>query len=147
LHLKRAFPFLLWEMKSVPELHSTHCGPQTYGDKIDVEKSLQKKTYNVLRVARTSLQQQLYSWLLTKNVAKLNEGTRRKGMGPKTTLRIPYYGAEKILQPLLFFRKYRSYGRQNYSRKFDFPHRAKFFFLTNSCLGSVRRGIACLLPP
>lgn len=50
--------------------------------KVDVEKSLPSKTYNVLRVGMTSNQQQLYRWLLTKNYAKLNG----KGMGPKTTL-------------------------------------------------------------
>jgi hypothetical protein len=89
----------------VAELHSTHCGPKTYGDKIDVEKSLQKKTCDVLRVGRTSSQQQLYRWLLTKNFAKLNADTSGKGMGTKTTLRIPNYGAEKVLQPPLSFRK------------------------------------------
>jgi SWI/SNF-related matrix-associated actin-dependent regulator of chromatin subfamily A member 5 len=71
----------------VAELHSTHCGPKTYGDKIYVEKSLPKKTSNVLRVGRNPSQQQRYRWLLTKNFAKLNEGTSGKGMGPKITLR------------------------------------------------------------
>jgi hypothetical protein len=87
-------------MKSVAELHSTHCGPKTYEDEIDVEKWLPKKTYNVLRIGRNSSQQQLLRWLLTKNFSKLGEGTSGKAMGPKTTLRIPYYyGAEKVLQP------------------------------------------------
>lgn len=55
--------------------------------KTDVEKSLPKKTYAVLRVGMTSAQQQYYRWLLTKNFAKLNAGNKGRGMGTTATLR------------------------------------------------------------
>lgn len=54
--------------------------------KVDVEKSLPSKTYQVLRVGMTMYQQDLYRTLLTKNYAKLNGGNKGKGMGPKSTL-------------------------------------------------------------
>jgi SNF2 family DNA or RNA helicase len=44
LHLKIAFPFLLWEMKSMWQSCIAHCGPTSYRDKVDVEKSLPKNT-------------------------------------------------------------------------------------------------------
>ncbi|KAI0558582.1 DNA helicase [Gracilaria domingensis] len=46
----------------------------------DVEKSLPKKTYAVLRVGMTSAQQQYYRWLLTKNLTKLNEAGKARGI-------------------------------------------------------------------
>jgi SNF2 family DNA or RNA helicase len=82
-----------------------HCGPTSYGDKTDVDKSLLKKTYNVLRVGMTSSQQLLYQWLLTKNFAKLNTCTRGKGMCPKHNITKPYYRAETKLQPPFFLSK------------------------------------------
>lgn len=71
----------------VANLHDTLRPYIIRRQKTDVEKSLPKKTYNVLRVGMTSSQQQLYRLLLTKNYAKLNAGAKGKGMGPKTTLR------------------------------------------------------------
>lgn len=54
--------------------------------KIDVEKSLPKKSYAVLRVGMASSQQQYYKWILTKNFAALNSNAKRRGMGPSTKL-------------------------------------------------------------
>lgn len=71
----------------VAELHNTLRPYIIRRQKGDVEKSLPKKTYNVLRVGMTGSQQRLYRLLLTKNYAKLNASASGKGMGPKTTLR------------------------------------------------------------
>ncbi|GJQ12734.1 hypothetical protein GpartN1_g4525.t1 [Galdieria partita] len=53
--------------------------------KADVEKSLPRKTYAVLRVGLGPLQAQYYRWILTKNFAMLNAGLKEKG-GHATTL-------------------------------------------------------------
>jgi chromodomain-helicase-DNA-binding protein 1 len=44
--------------------------------KADVEKSLPRKTYAVLRVGLGPLQAQYYRWILTKNFAMLNAGLK-----------------------------------------------------------------------
>lgn len=53
--------------------------------KSDVEKSLPSKTYAVLRVGLTSLQQKYYRWILTRNFSKLNAG-RKGGSGGSTAM-------------------------------------------------------------
>ncbi len=55
--------------------------------KTDVEKSLPKKFYTVLRVGMSSSQQEYYKMFLTKNFAKLNAVGKGKGMGNQITLR------------------------------------------------------------
>ncbi len=55
--------------------------------KTDVEKSLPKKSYAVLRVGMSSSQQDYYKLLLTKNFAKLNAGIKGRGTGTSITLR------------------------------------------------------------
>jgi chromodomain-helicase-DNA-binding protein 1 len=76
----------LGDEERVAELHSTLRPYIIRGQKIYVEKSFPKKTCSDLRVGMTSSQQLRYRWLLTKNFAKLDEGTSGKGMGSKTTL-------------------------------------------------------------
>lgn len=77
----------LRDPERVAKLHATLRPYIIRRQKTDVEKSLPKKTYAVLRVNMTSAQQQYYRWLLTKNFAKLNAGTKGKGMGNTATLR------------------------------------------------------------
>lgn len=77
----------LRDPERVSNLHKTLRPFIIRRQKTDVEKSLPKKTYAVLRVGMTSPQQQYYRWLLTKNFAMLNAGNKNKGMGTTTTLR------------------------------------------------------------
>lgn len=77
----------LRDPERVARLHATLRPYIIRRQKTDVEKSLPKKTYAVLRVNMTSAQQQYYRWLLTKNFAKLNAGSKGRGMGNTATLR------------------------------------------------------------
>lgn len=77
----------LRDPERVSSLHKTLRPYIIRRQKSDVEKSLPKKTYAVLRVGMTSAQQQYYRWLLTKNFAKLNAGNKARGMGNTQTLR------------------------------------------------------------
>lgn len=71
----------------VANLHQTLRPYIIRRQKKDVEKSLPKKTYHVLRVGMTSDQQRYYRWLLTKNFAMLNKGSRGRSSGSVSTLK------------------------------------------------------------
>lgn len=71
----------------VSSLHNTLRPYIIRRQKSDVEKSLPKKTYAVLRVGMTSAQQQYYRWLLTRNFAKLNAAGKARGMGTTSSIR------------------------------------------------------------
>lgn len=77
----------LRDPERVSSLHKTLRPYIIRRQKSDVEKSLPKKTYSVLRVGMTSLQQQYYRWLLTRNFAKLNQSGKGRGMGPAQNIR------------------------------------------------------------
>ncbi|KAA8495718.1 Chromodomain-helicase-DNA-binding protein 2 [Porphyridium purpureum] len=65
------------ELRSADRIAELHNELQPYilrRQKGDVEKSLPKKTYSVLRVGMTNVQQQYYRWILTRNFAKINAG-------------------------------------------------------------------------
>jgi len=71
----------------------------------DVEKSLPKKTYSVLRVGMTSTQQKYYRWILTRNFAKINAGVNnsvRYGGGLSTLLNIVMELKKCCNHPYLF---------------------------------------------
>lgn len=85
---ERKFSFTaLRDPERVSSLHTTLRPYIIRRQKTDVEKSLPKKFYAVLRVGMTSAQQQYYRWLLTKNFAKLNAGGKGRGIGTTSTLR------------------------------------------------------------
>lgn len=77
----------LRDPERVSALHKTLRPYIIRRQKGDVEKSLPKKSYSVLRVGMTSSQQQYYRWLLTRNFAKLNAGAKGRGMGPAQNIR------------------------------------------------------------
>lgn len=77
----------LRDPENVSHLHNTLRPYIIRRQKTDVEKSLPKKTYAVLRVGMSSSQQRYYKLLLSKNFAKLNEMGKGKGMGNTITLR------------------------------------------------------------
>eukprot|EP00178_Gracilaria_changii_P010626 TRINITY_DN308_c0_g1_i1.p1 TRINITY_DN308_c0_g1~~TRINITY_DN308_c0_g1_i1.p1 ORF type:complete len:1214 (-),score=215.65 TRINITY_DN308_c0_g1_i1:11784-15425(-) len=77
----------LRDPERVSELHNTLRPYIIRRQKGDVEKSLPKKTYNVIRVGMTSAQQQYYRWLLTKNLTKLNEAGKARGIGTTSSIR------------------------------------------------------------
>ncbi|KAI0565426.1 SNF2-like protein [Gracilaria domingensis] len=77
----------LRDPERVSELHNTLSPYIMRRQKGDVEKSLPKKTYAVLRVEMTSAQQQYYRWLLTKNLTKLNEAGKARGIGNTSSIR------------------------------------------------------------
>lgn len=77
----------LRDPERVSSLHTTLRPYIIRRQKTDVEKSLPKKTYAVLRVGMTAQQQQYYRWLLTKNFTMLNAGNKGRGMGATATLR------------------------------------------------------------
>ncbi|KAI0565699.1 DNA helicase [Gracilaria domingensis] len=77
----------LRDPERVSELHNTLRPYIIRRQKGDVEKSLPKKTYAVLRVGMTSAQQQYYRWLLTKNLTKLNEAGKARGIGNTSSIR------------------------------------------------------------
>lgn len=77
----------LRDPERVSELHNTLRPYIIRRQKSDVEKSLPKKTYAVLRVGMTSAQQQYYRWLLTKNLTKLNAAGKARGIGNTSTIR------------------------------------------------------------
>ncbi|KAJ8907869.1 hypothetical protein NDN08_007973 [Rhodosorus marinus] len=71
------------ELRNAERIAQLHAELRPYilrRQKEDVEKSLPSKTYAVLRVGLTSLQQKYYKWILTRNFSKLN--AVRKGSGP-----------------------------------------------------------------
>lgn len=77
----------LRDPERVSSLHKTLRPYIIRRQKTDVEKSLPKKTYAVLRVGMTAQQQQYYRWLLTKNFTMLNAGNKGRGVGTTATLR------------------------------------------------------------
>ncbi|CAN8074376.1 unnamed protein product [Agarophyton chilense] len=77
----------LRDPERVSELHNALRPYIIRRQKSDVEKSLPKKTYAVLRVGMTSAQQQYYRWLLTKNLTKLNEAGKARGIGNTSSIR------------------------------------------------------------
>lgn len=80
----------LRDPERVSSLHKTLRPYIIRRQKGDVEKSLPKKTYSVLRVGMTSTQQQYYRWLLTKNFTKLNSSVivrGSRGMGSTQGIR------------------------------------------------------------
>lgn len=77
----------LRDPERVSSLHNTLRPYIIRRQKSDVEKSLPKKTYAVLRVGMTTAQQQYYRWLLTRNFAKLNSTGKARGIGNSTSIR------------------------------------------------------------
>lgn len=77
----------LRDPERVSSLHKTLRPYIIRRQKGDVEKSLPKKSYSVLRVEMTLAQQQYYRWLLTRNFAKLNSSAKARGMGPAQNVR------------------------------------------------------------
>eukprot|EP00871_Galdieria_phlegrea_P000345 jgi/Galph1/1310/GphlegSOOS_G5961.1 len=75
-------------LRKPENITNLHCELRPYilrRQKADVERSLPRKTYAVLRVGLGPLQAQYYRWILTKNFAMLNAGLKEKG-GHATTL-------------------------------------------------------------
>lgn len=77
----------LRDPERVSSLHKTLRPYIIRRQKGDVEKSLPKKSYSVLRVKMTLAQQQYYRWLLTRNFAQLNSNAKARGMGPAQSVR------------------------------------------------------------
>lgn len=77
----------LRDPEKVQRLHDTLRPYILRRQKTDVEKSLPKKFYTVLRVGMSSSQQEYYKMFLTKNFAKLNAVGKEKGIGNQITLR------------------------------------------------------------
>lgn len=77
----------LRDPERVSSLHKTLRPYIIRRQKGDVEKSLPKKSYSVLRVKMTLAQQQYYRWLLTRNFAQLNSSAKARGMGPAQNVR------------------------------------------------------------
>ena len=104
---EKTFSFsALRDPERVTNLHDTLRPFIIRRQKGDVEKSLPKKTYNVLRVAMTAAQQQYYRWLLTKNVAKLNAASKARGMGNVASIRNLLMELKKCCNHLFLFEDY-----------------------------------------
>lgn len=78
----------LREPETVAALHMALRPYVLRRQKGDVEKSLPRKTYAVLRVGMASTQQQYYRWILTRNFSKLNAAAKSGGrsIGSATSL-------------------------------------------------------------
>eukprot|EP00177_Eucheuma_denticulatum_P008128 GFKZ01014809.1.p1 GENE.GFKZ01014809.1~~GFKZ01014809.1.p1 ORF type:complete len:1687 (+),score=291.31 GFKZ01014809.1:317-5377(+) len=96
----------LRDPERVANLHRTLRPYIIRRQKTDVEKSLPKKSYAVLRVGMTSSQQQYYRWLLTKNFTQLNAGGKGRGMGTTSTLRNLVVELKKCCNHLFLFPNY-----------------------------------------
>ena len=78
----------LREPETVAALHMALRPYVLRRQKGDVEKSLPRKTYAVLRVGMASTQQEYYRWILTRNFSKLNAAAKSGGrsLGGATSL-------------------------------------------------------------